>query len=200
MKINEILTEETTWADITQKYGSNPDLLKMIQRAGQDPRNIQNGKVDWGSAIDLGSAEYQKDILKQQQAKSQADDNDFTLGSRFGFQSAQSAEVDDIPSSALDPIIPSSEGGGQYSQGYNLDTHGHLSNRNAADAVGKWAKDSFGDLPGAKTIGKVAKKVGQTRVAKAAKKSIDSMKGGYDFMSKANPDAWEKFKNSGYKR
>ena len=126
--------------------------------------------------------------------------NTITLGSRFGFQSAQSAEVDDIPSSALDPIIPSSDGGGQYSQGYNLDTHGHLSNRNAADAVGKWAKDSFGDLPGAKTIGKVAKKVGQTRVAKAAKKSIDSMKGGYDFMSKANPDAWEKFKNSGYKR
>lgn len=74
MKIeNIILKEELTWGDVTQKYSGNTVLLRYIMKAGQDPRNQVDGKTDWGSAIDLGNAEYQVYVQQQQAKKAKAD-------------------------------------------------------------------------------------------------------------------------------
>ena len=74
MKIkNIILKEELTWGDVTQKYAGNTLLLRHIMKAGQDPRNQIDGKTDWGSAIDLGNAEYQREVQKQQDNKAKKD-------------------------------------------------------------------------------------------------------------------------------
>jgi hypothetical protein len=74
MKIeNIILKEELTWGDVTQKYSGNSLLLRHIMKAGQDPRNQIDGKTDWGSAIDLGNAEYQREVQKQQTQKAKKD-------------------------------------------------------------------------------------------------------------------------------
>jgi hypothetical protein len=60
MKITQILKEELTWSDVQMKYSGNTILLQMIMQAGQSPMNQVDGKTDWGSAIDMGSANYQK--------------------------------------------------------------------------------------------------------------------------------------------
>jgi hypothetical protein len=68
MKIeNIILKEEITWSDVQVKYSQNTILLQYIMQAGQDPRNKnEDGSIDWGAAIDLGSSNYNLDMQKQQ--------------------------------------------------------------------------------------------------------------------------------------
>ena len=128
------------------------------------------------------------------------DDDDSPFATRLGFQSAQGDGVTDDPSSALDPSGSSDYSDVPRSVGAQMGNTNRLGTGAGADiakSVGKWAQDSFGDLPGAKTVRKVAKRVGQTGVAKATKKGIDSVSGGYKFLS--SPDAWSKFKNTRYK-
>jgi hypothetical protein len=59
MKIKQIIKEELTWSDVQVKFSGNTELLQYIMKAGQRPNAQLNGKTDWGSAIDMGSAEYQ---------------------------------------------------------------------------------------------------------------------------------------------
>lgn len=193
MKITEILKEEITWADITQRYSSNRELLQHIRRAGQDPRNQKDGKIDWGSAIDLGNAEYQA----QKNKDMKTDDEESPFATRLGFQSAQGDGVTDEPSSALDPV--GGDGRGKYTT-YKDGTDRSSSGGGAGKAIGNWANDSFGDIPGVKTVKKVAKRVAQTGVAKAAKKGVDTVSGAYKFISDRNPGSFDKFRKSGYKR
>lgn len=195
MKINEILKEEITWADITQRYSSNRELLQHIRRAGQDPRNQKDGKIDWGSAIDLGNAEYQA----QKNKDMKTDDDDSPFATRLGFQSAQGDGVTDEPSSALDPSVPRSVGA-QIGNTNRLGTGAGDSIGDVTKSVGKWANDSFGDIPGVKTVKKVAKRVGQTGVAKAAKKGVNTVSGAYKFISDRYPSSFDKFRDTRYKQ
>ena len=80
MNIKQILTEELTWSDVQMKYSGNTILLQMIMQAGQQPMNQVDGQTDWGSAIDLGSANYQKYLsdenVKRQNAEKKAKASD----------------------------------------------------------------------------------------------------------------------------
>ena len=83
MNIKQILTEELTWSDVQMKYSGNTILLQMIMQAGQQPMNQVDGQTDWGSAIDLGSANYQKYLsdenVKRQNAEKKAKASDCLL-------------------------------------------------------------------------------------------------------------------------
>ena len=108
MKITQILKEDLTWSDVQAKYSGNTVLLQLIMKAGQEPRNQIDGKTDWGSAIDLGAAEYQK--LMTDQANKRANSNkpvkepvDKTdtekksRGAQFGNQNALKGGAERIP-------------------------------------------------------------------------------------------------------
>jgi len=188
MKITEILKEEITYADITQRYSANKELLNYIRKAGQDPRNQKDGVIDWGSAIDLGNAQYQaaknKDLEK---------DDESPFGTQLGFQSAQDASIDDRPSSSLDPIDL------QYRT-----VGGQIGNQNARkydrDSL-KWARDSFGgNSTVANKIGKAVSKVVGTEPVQALKRTKDNVKGAYNFVRGDNPSGtWNKFKQTRFK-
>ena len=75
MKITQILKEDLTWSDVQMKYSGNTILLQMIMQAGQDPKNQKDGKTDWGSAIDLGSANYQKYLSDESAKRANAEKN-----------------------------------------------------------------------------------------------------------------------------
>lgn len=65
MKIDQILTEEITYADVAYKFSGNNTLLQFIIKAGTHPKNNTDGKTDWGSAVDMGSADYQAHLANQ---------------------------------------------------------------------------------------------------------------------------------------
>lgn len=75
MKVTQILKEEITWSDVQAKYSGNTILLQMIMKAGQEPRNQVDGKTDWGSAIDLGSANYQLYLSDESKKRANAEKN-----------------------------------------------------------------------------------------------------------------------------
>jgi hypothetical protein len=87
-----ILKEELSWSDVQMKYSGNTVLLQMIMQAGQDPRNQTDGKTDWGSAIDLGSANYQKYLADQKTKQAKSDktkekpDKDDSISKKVGAQ------------------------------------------------------------------------------------------------------------------
>ena len=106
MKITQILKEELTWSDVQMKYSGNTILLQMIMQAGQAPMNQVDGKTDWGSAIDMGSANYQKYLSDEntkrknsekknkgtdKQTTSKATTDKKTRGAQIGNQNARKA-------------------------------------------------------------------------------------------------------------
>ena len=94
MKINEILREDMTLADVQVLFADDPEQLRYIQTAYQSPK-----VKTWGDAIDVGSALYARDRRRARDGTSPSSTDSKNKKSR-------DAKLGDRKSRKSKPTIP----------------------------------------------------------------------------------------------